>query len=581
MESNFNWIPYFENIADEINRGYKKNRRNFPRQLWETVNKVRLTFPKKRPWTKGADTCVPPLIYTFINALSRDNRILAMRRFFDAMSMEIEIPENLDFSGVPSWLPFSDNTESYSAFEIEKFWEFWNVALQLADNNLSDQQLKNKFERLFDALLNLNGYRLGPGNSYKPTSLSIILYYIRPEQYLPLDQKTRDYLDYLKIKEWIPYSAKTKIDAVKYLSLLSDIHSSLSSGGLFEKGIHSIPELSYQAHLYSESLPKKGKSEAISSKVVQENKVTQIVELHEGASKYGVDDIDAETFLPKRDIETVLRLLKYRKNIILQGPPGTGKTFLAKKIAFALLGEKATSRIKIIQFHPSYSYEDFIIGYRPLGDGFELSDGLFYSFCKEAKREPEKKYVFIIDEINRGNLSKIFGELMMLLEASHRGEEVRLPYKCRKENEEDLFFSVPKNVYLIGTMNTADRSIAMLDYALRRRFSFFEIDPLFNEKFDKYFANVDKNSYKLFSDLISVIKDINAAEIAKMLGKGFFIGHSYFCNLDQKDDPNEFRKHLKDIVDYEVKPMLMEYWFDNSATYEDVCKKLDQCFTKK
>ncbi|GHV36835.1 hypothetical protein FACS1894187_12170 [Synergistales bacterium] len=162
--------------------------------------------------------------------------------------------------------------------------------------------------------------------------------------------------------------------------------------------------------------------------------------------------------------------------MILQGAPGVGKTFAAKRLAFSIIGKEDDRRVKIVQFHQSYSYEDFVMGYRPDGRGFCLAEGPFYQFCKIAEKDDDDRpYFFIIDEINRGNLSKIFGELLMLIENDKRGEKnaLRLLYK-----DEDFF--VPENVHIIGMMNTADRSLAMIDYALRRRFVFFDMEPAFD-----------------------------------------------------------------------------------------------------
>lgn len=230
-----------------------------------------------------------------------------------------------------------------------------------------------------------------------------------------------------------------------------------------------------------------------------------------------------------------------------------GKTFTAKRLAYSLMGEKDDSHIEFIQFHQSYSYEDFIMGYRPNDDGsFELREGVFYRFCDKARNDLEHKYYFIIDEINRGNLSKIFGELLMLIEKDYRSETATLAYRDEK-------FSVPDNLYIIGMMNTADRSLAMIDYALRRRFSFFEMESGFDSDGFKKYSNSLNNDR--FNALIAQIKLLNnVIEKDNVLGKGFCIGHSYFCNLNAENCTDEL---LRIIVEYDIIPMLKEYWFDD------------------
>ena len=252
---------------------------------------------------------------------------------------------------------------------------------------------------------------------------------------------------------------------------------------------------------------------------------------------------------------TLKALLLTKKNVILQGAPGVGKTFAAKRLAFSIMGEKDNNRVKMVQFHQSYSYEDFIMGFRPTETGFELKKGVFYEFCRKAA-EDDRPYFFIIDEINRGNLSKIFGELFMLIENDKRGVSLQLLYSDEK-------FSVPANVYIIGMMNTADRSLAMLDYALRRRFAFFEFSPAFDtEGFRQYCQ--EKNNKK-FDNLIAAIEKLNVAiENDETLGRGFRIGHSYFCTENSIDD-----MWLNAVITYEIIPLLNEYWFDEPSKVRD------------
>lgn len=269
---------------------------------------------------------------------------------------------------------------------------------------------------------------------------------------------------------------------------------------------------------------------------------------------YTKKDFLSEVYMSENQYDRLSGVLLNKMNLILQGAPGVGKTFAAKRLAYSLMGEKDDSRIEFIQFHQNYSYEDFVMGYRPSGDSFELKYGIFYQFCKKAENQPDKKFFFIIDEINRGNLSKIFGELLMLIEKDYRGTKATLAYN-------GMPFSVPKNLYIIGMMNTADRSLAMIDYALRRRFSFFEMAPAFESKgFKEYQHSLDS---KTFDELISEIVKLNG-EISrdKSLGNGFCIGHSYFCGKTKETCTNEW---MQSVVDYDILPMLSEYWFDDDT----------------
>lgn len=259
-------------------------------------------------------------------------------------------------------------------------------------------------------------------------------------------------------------------------------------------------------------------------------------------------------YMDEDSYDTLVSLVKSKKNIILQGAPGVGKTFAAKRLAYSMMGVKDPNRVMMVQFHQSYSYEDFIMGFRPFENGFKLKHGVFYEFCKRAEVDSDNDYFFVIDEINRGNLSKIFGELFMLLESDKRGVALQLLYADEK-------FSIPENLYIIGMMNTADRSLAMLDYALRRRFAFFNLKPAFeSDGFKSYQQSLNNDK---FNKLIECIKQLNLAiKSDETLGEGFCIGHSYFCDLD-KSETYEWEDALSRIVEFELIPLLNEYWFDD------------------
>lgn len=302
------------------------------------------------------------------------------------------------------------------------------------------------------------------------------------------------------------------------------------------------------------------------------NIITEKLLQSENIKSYKFSEDQDKPFINETVFLNTVSLLKRKKNIILQGPPGVGKTFIARKLAYEIMQEVKDASIEMVQFHQSYSYEDFIQGLRPTQKGgFDIRPGIFYLFCQRALAHPERPFFFIIDEINRGNLSKIFGELMMLIESDKREEKFALKLTYA-EDEEDRFY-VPDNLYIIGTMNTADRSLAIVDYALRRRFAFVSLQPDYGSNFRAFLTEkglsegiIDHICASISKLNIKIKEDVN-------LGEGFQIGHSYFCTYTNEGNENQW---WTDILNYELKPLLEEIWFDDLSIVSDTMKQLSR-----
>ncbi|RYG86552.1 MAG: DUF3578 domain-containing protein, partial [Alphaproteobacteria bacterium] len=287
---------------------------------------------------------------------------------------------------------------------------------------------------------------------------------------------------------------------------------------------------------------------------------------------YTVEDALTGLFIDPDEFRRILDIWRDKKNLVLQGAPGVGKSYIARRLAYALMAQKDPSRVAVVQFHQSYGYEDFVQGYRPTADGgFELRDGVFHRFCEQARKRPGVPHVFIIDEINRGNLSKIFGELMLLIEHDKRAAEwaARLAYASQETEP----FHVPENIWLLGMMNTADRSLSVVDYALRRRFAFITLTPAFTSPaFATHLANSGA-SPDVIAAVIQGMQELNAAigEDRVNLGPGFQIGHSFFTPADGHELGAAW---FERIVESEIRPLLEEYWFDAPDRADEWRKRL-------
>jgi hypothetical protein len=291
---------------------------------------------------------------------------------------------------------------------------------------------------------------------------------------------------------------------------------------------------------------------------------------------FSIDDAVEGLFLEKAEFQRILKIWRAKRNLIVQGPPGVGKTFIAKRLAYALMQYRDPSRVGMIQFHQSYGYEDFVQGFRPTPSGLVLRDGLFLDFCHRAARDPDTPFVFIIDEINRGNLSRILGELMMLIEPDKRGSSWSVPLTYSSTFE--IQFFVPENLYLLGLMNTADRSLAVVDYARRRRFAFWTLRPQIGSPGFRQLLTERGLGQDRVDALIGCIDRINSAIATDTsnLGPGYQIGHSYFCQMiPEGTDPLDW---LRGVVETEIIPLLAEYWIDDQAISDRWAGELSNVF---
>jgi 5-methylcytosine-specific restriction enzyme B len=291
---------------------------------------------------------------------------------------------------------------------------------------------------------------------------------------------------------------------------------------------------------------------------------------------YSTDDIIADgCFLTGEELNDILDRWRSKKNLVLQGPPGTGKTWLAKRLGFALVGsndrETTRSRLRVVQFHPSLSYEDFVRGWRPSGDGrLTLVDGILMQAIDAAASEPDRPFVLVIEEINRGNPAQIFGEMLTLLEDTKRRREEAIELAYGKAGER---VHIPKNLYVIGTMNVADRSLAIVDLALRRRFAFVDLEPNLGPAWRRWCASHGLHDTVL-TEIKARIEGLNAEiSSAISLGPQFRIGHSYITP-DIEETIRDSNTWFRAKVETEIGPLLDEYWYDTPETAKAARAKL-------
>ncbi len=457
-----------------------------------------------------------PILYVGRSA-DRDDEGVFIWRLRDELAAALD---SFDLSGVALFAAAADDAERryWWLTANPRIWSFADLKIGEAQSYTLYNDNGNK-RRIFQHFLDVKAGDMVIGYEANPVKQIVALCRITAEQ----DGEKIQFEKVESLASPIDYAALKSIPELERMEFFTNPNGSLFS---LTKG-----EYDFLMDLIREENP---------------------LRVEQGAEKYDKQDFLREVFLSEQRYDMLAAVLKNKKNIILQGAPGVGKTFAAKRLAYSVMGERDDSRIEFVQFHQNYSYEDFMLGYKPSENGFELKMGVFYRFCQKAANQPEKDFFFIIDEINRGNMSRIFGELLMMIEKDYRGTKTTLAYN-------GISFSVPDNLYIIGMMNTADRSLAMIDYALRRRFSFFEMEPGFDsEGFVRYQNQLNNENFRR---LIEKIKELNQ-EIARdrSLGKGFCIGHSYFSNWSECTE-----EKMQAVVEFDILPMLEEYWFDDTA----------------
>ena len=571
----FGWTRFYEAVADKL-LTYRHNRAVLVNGIQDIATRVdSLGYLAEDHYADGQtgfvrDICPFTTMGLFNRGVTDVNRKLIAGELAKLLVVNEAVPDS--FEGIPllnnmkSWyFPFEKHR---AADHIESLWAVFATGIKFADAEDGDDQCRTEFEAAFDSA---NG-RLGVA-----WNLTVGLYWVRPWEFLSLDHNSRVYLT-KKLGMTIGlHGPKRRCNAADYLAVMDTLEPRFQETTY---PVHSFPELSREAWLYKDPTAQTDADESLESNEAAAEDSGDEVD-HETVDSaaplvpYSADDIVKEgCFLDRDEIDRILNRLRAKKNIILQGPPGTGKTWLARRLAFALMGQRDESKVRAVQFHPNLSYEDFVRGWRPTGSGtLSLVDGIFMEAIKAASKDPAL-FVVVIEEINRGNPAQMFGELLTLLEAGKRtpSEALELCYPDVDGKRRPVH--IPENLFVIGTMNVADRSLALVDMALRRRFAFVDLEPRLGPTWRHWVTNQLGVDPTLVADIERRIRELNAQIAADVrLGKHFQVGHSYVTPA-YRLEAGETHSWYREVVETEIGPLLEEYWFDAPAEVQKACERL-------
>ena len=563
-ERRFGWTSCYQAIADRL-LDYRNNRQPLIERVHDIATRaVPMSILQDR-FSDGstgplADICPFTTMATFNRGMIDENRQAVAKEIVEFLGIDMPAPGS--FPGIPvvnnqrTW--FFLYSENRGDGDIDALWRVFAAALGFAHADTPESRAE--LVEAYDEALTVKGVRW---------NLSMGLYWVRPWDFVPLDQMSRRYISQ-ELRMDVPTTGSKPVGGASYLEFLDELKTRFE-GDRFP--VHSFPELSLSAwNLGSGSEPP---NEEPADSVNGDTDLTQDEAEGDAAEGYSVTDVVNDgCFLERAGIERLLERLRTRKNLILQGPPGTGKTWLSKRLAFALMRKRDESRVRAVQFHPNLSYEDFVRGWRPIGEGkLALADGVFMEAIQAASRSPDETFVVVIEEINRGNPAQIFGELLTLLEADKRTQRDSVEL-CYPDKDGNRATHIPENLHVIGTMNIADRSLALVDLALRRRFAFVTLEPSLGEAWGDWVVREGGVDPELVEDIrrrIAALNERIAADVR--LGSQFRIGHSY-VTPSKRLEPDGTRDWFIQVVETEIGPLLEEYWFDSAGDASQAVRHL-------